>query len=308
MHPDFGGRRPRRSWPVACLALVLLLPRPAVAAEGTASIVLPQAGGDELVLEAPAGKIVALSPHLTELVFAAGAGHLLAATVAYSDFPPEAANLPRVGDAFRIDVERVQLLAPDLILAWQSGNLPGAVSHLAELGFRVWTVEIRRPEEIAVALEQIGRAAGTEDAAYAAAHDLRARIAGLQARYSERGPVSYFYQVAEQPLYTVNGDHLISRGLSYCGGRNVFSDLPALAPQVALEAVLLADPRLLIAPRVEGQDNPLEHWRSWPRLQAVRGENFLLLAGDEISRATPRFLDVVELACAMMDDLRSSSR
>lgn len=268
---------------------------------------LPQAGGGELVLEAPAQHLVTLSPHLTELVFAAGAGHLLAAVVAYSDFPPEAADLPQVGDAFRIDTERVQLLEPDLVLGWQSGNPRGALAHLADLGFPVWRIEIRRPEEIADVIDQIGQATGTRENAGAEAAALRRRLATLQRRYAGRDAVSYFYQISEQPLYTVNGEHLISRGLALCGGANVFADLPGLAPQIGVEAVLVADPQALIAPQLEGLANPLAHWKAWPRLRAVRQNHLFLLPADPISRATPRFFDAVELACQMLDDLRSHS-
>lgn len=298
---------PRRDRWFFILIGALALATETVAAEPEEAIVLPQAGGGELVLESPARKLVTLSPHLAELVFAAGAGHLLVATVAYSDFPPAASDLPRVGDAFRIDTERVYLLDPDLVMGWQSGNPPAALEHLAGLGFPLWTVEIRRPGEIADVIEKIGQAAATGEAADSAAADLRRRIADLARRYAGREAVSYFYQISDQPLYTVNGEHLISRGLALCGGENVFADLSGLAPQIGLEAVLLADPLLLIAPRLPGPSDSLEHWKAWPRLRAVRADNFLLLPADEISRATPRFLDSVELACAMMDDLRSGN-
>lgn len=289
-----------RSAFVACLVLAV---SPAPADEPN-PIALPQAGGGELVLEAPATRLVTLSPHLAELVFAAGAGDLLAATVAYSDYPPAASNLPRVGDAFRIDAERIHLIDPDLVIGWQSGNPAEALSHLSDLGFNVWVLEILTPGGIAEAVEAIGRATGTQATARDVSRDLQARIGRLAHRYAERRPVRYFYQVAARPLYTVNGEHLISRGLGLCAGENIFADLTGLAPQLGLEAVLLADPEALIAPRIEGQENPLEHWKAWPRLQAVRKENLLLLPADAISRATPRFLDAVELACAMLDDLR----
>lgn len=282
----------------------LVLAASSAPADEPGTIALPQADGGNLVLEAPATRLVTLSPHLTELVFAAGAGELLAATVAYSNYPPAASDLPRVGDAFRVDAERIHLIEPDLVIGWQSGNPAEALSHLSDLGFNVWVLEILTPGEIAEAVEAIGRATETQATAGAVARDLQARIRWLAQHYSERRPVRYFYQVAAQPLYTVNGEHLISRGLGLCGGENVFADLTGLAPQVGLEAVLLADPEALIAPQVEGRQNPLEHWNAWPRLQAVQQENLMLLPADAISRATPRFLDAVELACAMLDDLR----
>lgn len=267
-------------------------------------IELPQADGGILLLETPATRIVSLSPNLTELVYAAGAGHLLLATVEYSDYPEAAKALPRVGDAFRIDIEQIHQFSPDLILAWQSGNPAAAVAQLGDLGFRVWNIEIREPHEIADIIEGIGAATGT-GAVTTVADEIRNRIASLKIRFESAETISYFYQIAAQPLYTVNGEHLISRGLSLCGGQNVFGDLLTLAPQVGLESVLNADPQLLIGPEIEGQPDPLEHWRSWPRVSAVNGDHFLLLHADSISRATPRFIDAIERACTMMETMRN---
>lgn len=267
-------------------------------------VTLEQPDGANLNLDAPAARVITLAPHLAELVFAAGAGDALLATVEYSDYPPDAAALPRIGDAFRFDLERILALRPDLLLAWDSGNPAPALARLDELGLPVWRVEIRRPDDLAPVLRAIGRATGRERPARATAESVEAALARLRERYADRAPVSYFYQVAERPLYTVNGEHLISQGLALCGGVNVFAGLDSLAPQVAHEAVLLADPRALIAPRISAADRPLDHWLAWPRLRAVREDSLLYLPADEISRATPRMLDSVALACKLLDGLR----
>ena len=96
-----------------------------------------------------ARRIVSLSPHLTELVFDAGAGDRLAGAVEYSDYPPEARNIPRVGDAFRIDREMLARVGPDLILAWKGGTPPATVEQLREDGYRVVLIETRNPEQVA---------------------------------------------------------------------------------------------------------------------------------------------------------------
>ena len=288
----------------AWYAVAFLSSLPLALGAESGAVELPQPDGSVLRLDSPASRIVSLSPHLTELVYAAGAGDLLAATVEYSEYPRQAKDLPRVGDAFRIDIERVHLYSPDLILAWQSGNPAAAMAQLADLGFTVWRIEIRDPAEIADVIENIGIVAGTQARAMEVSSKIRIKIKALKDRYGDAQGIPYFYQVAEQPLYTVNGEHLISRALSLCGGRNVFAELTSLAPQVGLEAVLTQDPLLLIGPEIEGQPDPLAHWRSWPRLRAVRNENFLLLPADSVSRATPRFVDAMELACNMMDTLR----
>ena len=257
-----------------------------------------------LRLEEPARTLITLSPHLTELAFAAGAGSNILATVEYSEYPEAAAALPRIGDAFRLDLERILTLKPDLIVAWDSGNPRAAVASLGSLGLRVWSVEIRKPEEIASTLEWFGRAAGTSEVANTAAESIRERLAGLEAKYAGLEPVSYFYQVAPHPLYTINGEHIVSQALARCGGLNAFAGIPGLAPQVSHESVLASNPQALLAPALSAQDDPLAAWRQWTGMQAVQSGSLFLLSADEISRATPRMLDAVEVACRLLHQLR----
>jgi iron complex transport system substrate-binding protein len=286
---------------LVCLAGILPA-RPA-----NAAISLPQADDTNLVLARPAEKIVTLAPNLAELVFAAGAGGQLAGTVEYSNFPPPAKQIPRVGDAFRIDLERIMALAPDLVVAWPSGNPPAALQKLEQLGLTVWRVEITRPDQIADAVQHLAIAAGTQDRGLLVARQLRARLESLQRANTGKTPISYFYQVSQRPLYTVSGAHIISRGLEMCAARNVFAGLATLAPQISLEALLAADPQVIIAPQVEGETPALESWQDWPNLQAVKNGALVYLPADKISQATPRFLDSLELACKRLDPMRNAA-
>jgi iron complex transport system substrate-binding protein len=272
----------------------------------TASITLPQANGESLTLSSPAERIITLAPNLAELVFAAGAGEHLKAVVEYSNFPEQVAQIPRVGDAFRIDLERIIELKPDLVIAWKSGNPQTALQKLQQLGIRVWQIEISRPEEIADAVENISHAAGTQDIGEAVALQLRKRLTDLQKQNADKTPVDFFYQIAPRPLYTINNQHIISRSLAVCGGHNVFSELPTLAPQVSRESVIIANPQVMIAPETANNPPGLLVWQDWPQLQAVQNNNMLYLPADEISQATPRLLDSIDLACKLLDEVRSA--
>ena len=123
-------------------------------------------------------------------------------------------------------------------------------------------------------------------------------------QYAGVDVLDYFYQVGVKPLFTINGDHLISKGISLCGGRNVFDAEPGLAFQVGYESVIVANPAALLAPHREHTLDPLSAWRDWPAMRAVRQEALFLLPADPISRATPRFLDSLELACKLLHSLR----
>jgi len=274
----------------------------------SAAISLPQANGETLTLSAPAKSIITLAPNLAELVFAAGAGDRLRAVVEYSNFPAKVTQIPRIGDAFRIDLERILEINPDLVIAWKSGNPQTALRELERLGITVWQIEISRPEEIAEAVDNISRAAGTHAVGQVVAQRLRNKLTGLKQQNVGKDTVGYFYQIAARPLYTINGQHIISRSLEVCGGLNIFSNLQSLAPQISRESVILANPQTMIAPEISGDPPALAIWQDWPQLQAVHNQNLLYLPADEVSQATPRLLDSIELACKLLDDVRQTTQ
>jgi iron complex transport system substrate-binding protein len=284
-------------------ALLLLF-----ATSAQAQLVLQQSDGSELALPSPPKRVITLAPNLAEMMFEAGAGDLLVATVEYSNFPAQAAALPRVGDAFRFDLERLLAFQPDLVIGWTSGNPSAALERIESLGVKVWRVEMRSPEEIVTLLEDLVRLSDSGQAGLEAVGRAREKLTRLSETYQGRSVIRYFYQVAERPLFTLNGEHIVSQGLSLCGGQNVFADGPVIAPQVSVEAVLVADPDVLIAPVLDDQPDPLLQWRDWPRLKAVRNDALVYLPADQISQATSRMLDSLALACKLLDQFRDQGQ
>lgn len=250
----------------------------------------------------PARRIVTLAPHLAELVHAAGAGDRLVGTVAWSNFPPAVAALPQVGDAFRVDLEALAVLHPDLVLAWQGGNPDHLVEQLAGRGYRVVALAPERLDDIGVQLETIGRLAGTEAVATAAAAAFREELAALRRAQAGKTPVRVFYQVSWRPLYTIGGRQLISEVIDVCGGRNIFADLGELAPAVSLEAVIERDPEVILSADLQRAE--LEEWRRWTGITAVRGGHLYSVDGDLVVRASPRILAGAREVCARLDEAR----
>jgi iron complex transport system substrate-binding protein len=261
--------------------------------------------GDDIQLAQPAQRIVSLAPHITELLFAAGVGARIVGADAWSDYPPAARNIARIGDSSRIDLERVLALKPDLVVAWDSGNPRADIARLRQLGVPVFVSEPRRLQDIADDLRKLGHLAGADAAADAAAQSFEARVVALRAKYAEQRPLRVFYQISAQPLMTVNGAHLISALLALCGGRNVFADLTPLAPAVSTEAVLGADPDVIIAGSWPGEpDNAFDTWKSWPQLRAVRNGRLYTVPADDLHRATPRILDGAQRVCTLLQQAR----
>lgn len=244
--------------------------------------------------------MVTLAPHLAELVHAAGAGDRLVATVAFSDHPASVAALPLVGDAFRVDLERVAAARPDLVLAWRGGNPASVIAEVERLGVRVIALETSRLDDIGEQLRTIGALAGTQGPARAAAAAYEQRLAVLRARHRGVAPVRVFYQVSERPLYTFGGPHSVSDAIELCGGVNVFADLAVPAPAVSTEAVLAASPEVIVGgvPALSEPDpGALAGWLRWPGVPAVRNGHLYQLDATVMGRPTPRLLDGVEALC-----------
>lgn len=257
--------------------------------------------GNTLTLAAPPQRIVSLAPHITELLYAAGAGARIVATVDYSDYPPAAQRLPRIGDATRIDRERLLQFKPDLVMAWASGTPARELDALRRLGLPLYLSEPRRLEAIGAQLRDFGKLAGSTAQAEVVARAYDQRLADLRARHAHTAQRTVFYQLALQPLLTVNGEHLINDVLNVCGGGNPFAALPALTPHVAVEAVLAARPEAVILALYPGEDvqDTVRFWRRYGMPERTR---FIAVPGDHIHRATPRILDGVERICAGLCD------
>jgi iron complex transport system substrate-binding protein len=285
--------------------LVLLVLWPGTSLSGAITVL--DDAGQSLTLSQPARRIVSLAPYITELVFAAGAGDRLVGVSEYSDYPDAARSIRRIGGGAGIDLEAVVALAPDLVIAWQSGNPSQPVSRLRELGLRVFISEPRHLPDITNSLRRFGRLAGTGAVATRQSIDFEQRYEQLNRRYSGREPVSVFYQVWDRPLMTVNGQHLISDVIRLCGGRNVFAGLPALAPQITTEAVLAANPEVIVAAGgEEPAEDVLAHWKRWPGLAAAVNNYLYVIDRDLMVRQTPRILQGAGQLCSLLDKVRAN--
>lgn len=269
-----------------------------------AAIVVQDDAGRQVSVPRPAQRVISLAPHVTELLFAAGAGTLIVGTPEYSDYPDAAKQIPRIGNASGLDLERIAALRPDLIVAWQSGNPSWVLDHILQSNMTVFLSEPREIEDIGSNIERLGSLTGNAEVAHHASRLFLERYRRLQSKYAQRSPVSVFYQVWSEPLMTINGAHLISAVIRLCGGINVFADLPILVPRVGVEAVLQAQPQAIIAAGTP-DSQALAGWRKWPQLQAVRKGNLFLIPYDEIARHAPRVLDGAERLCNALDKARN---
>lgn len=261
--------------------------------------------GATVRLARPAQRIISLSPGITELLFSAGAGARVVGVSAYSDYPAQARDLPQVARAQGIDLERIAALHPDLIVTWGSGYSPALLDALRTLGVPVYVLEPRSLESIARSIERLGVLAGSADAPAVAAA-FRERLQHLRERYAARTPVRVFYQVWNSPIMTLSGGHLISEVMRTCGARNVFEGLAPLVATVDAEAVIAAQPQILLTAESGGVDRgALEGWKRYGRMPAVAAGRLVTLDADQLDRGSVRVLDATESLCEIVEGARS---
>ena len=278
--------------------LFLLL---ALASTSAAAVTVRDDAGNSVTLARPAQRVISMAPHITELLFAAGGGARVVGAMNFSDYPEAARRLPLVGSDQQIDVERVLSLKPDLLVVWKSGNTARQLEQLKSLGLPIFYSEPQKLDDVASSLTRLGQLLGTEAQAQAAAADYRQKIAALTATYAPRAPVRVFYQIWEKPIFTLNGDHIISDAIRICGGRNVFGDLKVVAPSVSTEAVLQANPEAILGGEQHDNEGGINIWKAYQGLLAVKRGNLFMLDSELLTRATPRIADGAAALCEKIE-------
>ncbi len=262
--------------------------------------------GTKIELAMPASRVISLAPHATELLFAAGAGNRVVGVLAPADWPPEAAQLPKVGDASAVNLEGILALKPDLIVTWPY-LAPTQLDRLRAMGVPVYVSNPHTPMAIAEEIERLGILTGQAESAALAAGKFRAKLAAARDRAAGSALVRVFYEIWNRPLYTIGGTHLITAAIAMCGGENVFASLPLPAPQVSVEAVLVAAPEAIIA-GADGAERPawLDEWSAWRDLPAVVRGNLFVVDANLLHRSGPRFAEGVEQICRVLAAARGN--
>lgn len=254
-------------------------------------------------------RVVTLAPHATELVYAAGAGNQIVGTVTSSDYPEQARQLPRVGDGILLNQERLLLLAPTHIIAWQRFGAAVPAELLANrMNAQMLYSAPRTLRELPAEVKRIGALLGTQATANRTAAAMLARIDTLEARHAGREPVRVFIEVGSLPLYTIGSDPLLNDALRTCGAVNVYGDSALAAPKVPVESVLVHDPQLIVAPAREARDTH-EVRQRWAEigLAAARRGHVHAADPDALFRPGPRLIDATEALCSAVDQARADT-
>ena len=262
--------------------------------------------GATVRLAQPAARIVSLAPHVTEMLFAVGAGAQVAGVSAHSDYPPEARGLPVVAGFADLDPERVLALKPDLVAGWISGSRARALERIENAGVTTYLTEPQRVADIERALTHLGMLTGHAGQGREAAERFRARMDGLRLRYAKRPPLKVLVQLTARPILSLGSRHFFSEILEICGGRNIAGDAVPAAPVLDPERVLAAAPGvILLSSKPPLPAEARLYWQLHPHLPAVSAGNLFELDDDLVFRPGPRLAEGAAQVCELLERARA---
>lgn len=243
-------------------------------------------------------RIVSLAPSITEIIYELGQEHRLAGVTRFSDFPPEAAKLPKVGSFVRLDLERIVALKPDLCIAAKDGNPRAVVERLESLQIPVYVVNPRDLDSVMETVVEIGALLNAGKKAKSLVQNMRFRIQqvkSLVAKASSRPRV--FYQVGIFPIVSAGSDTFIHELILFAGGKNLAQGSTSY-PRFSREQVLALSPEVFIISsmaRGEVFERVKKEWSRWTDIPAVRNQRIFLVDSSLFDRPTSRLLDGLEL-------------
>lgn len=253
----------------------------------------------------PKQRIVALAPHIVEMLFDIGAGDKIVGTVEYADFPDAALDIPRVGSYHGMQIEKLLALNPDLVIVWKSGNSQSDIDKMKRLGLKVVFSNPKDIEDVATELRYFGELSGNQEQAETVALAYEKRLTKLRVENKAKQSIPVFYQLWSEPMMTINGTTWINQLVEVCQGENVFKSNPTPYPKISTENVIVAQPHLIILPD-ENSDKPqpIINWQKWPEIPAVKNNKFIHVDADLLHRFSTRMLSGIEDMCEKIDQLR----
>lgn len=264
--------------------------------------------GRQVTLASSPQRIISLMPSVTEIFFDLGAGERLKGVTMYSNEPPAAAQLPKVGSYVHLDLEKIISLEPDLCLAVRDGNPIHIINKITALGIPVFTVDPRNLEEIMESIEMLGRVLEAEDKAKKITLAMKKRIAAAEKNVPEGRRPAVFFQIDAAPIISAGSNTFIDQLISRAGGVNLAAG-PTPYPRYSWEDILLMQPEIVLIASMAGGHSPEDlkaGWMKWTRIPAVKNKKLYVVDAGLFDRPTARLIDGLEILVEIFADSRMS--
>lgn len=233
-------------------------------------------------------RIVSLAPGVTETLFALGLEPQIVGVTRFCDYPQQARSKPQVGDYTNPNLEAILLQRPDLVFLSADAATPALLAKMENLGLPVYVVYPNDLNATLQMLRAIGEVTGKAAAGEKLARNLTDTLTKVQAAVKGRKRPKVLFCVMVQPLTVAGPATMVGDLIKAAGGENVVPDGTVRYPTWNYEALLVADPDLIIVSPHPGTPNPVDLFTSWTELSAVRNRRIISVEPDQVHRPGPR--------------------
>lgn len=263
---------------------------PAVAENG---LVLTDMTGREISLEAPATRVVALSPADCEIIYALGAQDVLVGRGEYCNYPEEVTALPSVNSGANTNVEQILALEPQVIVMSTMAQTEEQVEALEKAGVRVVISDAQNIEGVYEAISMIGSLTGKTEEADSLIADMRMGFDDI-AQKAQASEKTVYFEVSplEYGLWTAGSHTFMDEIAQMLGLKNAFADVEGWAA-ISEEQVLERNPDYIVTISMYFGEGPtpeeeIASRAGWENVTAVKNGKILNLQNNELSRPSPR--------------------
>ncbi|HYX26931.1 MAG TPA: cobalamin-binding protein [Pyrinomonadaceae bacterium] len=246
--------------------------------------------GRHLIIPEKIDRIVSLAPNLTEIVYAIGAGDRLVGDTTYCDYPEAAQRVEKVGDTMKPSIERIIALKPQIVLVSTASQLETFTNQLEQQHIAVYVTNPKDLDGVFQSIINLGALFERSDQAAKLVRDLQARATATENAVKDAKRVTVFFQLSDQPLYTIGRDAFQTDLIRRAGGISVTADLPTAFPTFNDEAALASKPETIILPvtATGGNSTVAAALQNSP---AVQNNRVYRISEDHLSRPGPRLVD-----------------
>jgi len=245
-------------------------------------------------------RIVSLAPSITEIIFSLGQETRLKGVTQFSNFPPKAKLLPRVGSYIHLDLEKIVALRPDLCIATKDGNPVDVIKRLDGFEIPVYAVNPKDLKSVMRTVLEIGNLIGSEEKAEELTEIMQKRInyvKNLVAQTKSRPGI--FFQIGISPVVSVGTDTFANELIEIAGGRNLTKG-PVPYPRFNSEQILALNPDIIIITTMARGSQDIfkrakREWMKWKNISAVQNNRIFLVNSNLFDRPTPRLIRGLEL-------------
>ena len=248
-------------------------------------------------------RIVAMAPSITEIIFALGLSDRLVGATQFSDYPPAAQRLPKVGSYVQLDVEKIVALKPDLCIAVKDGNPISVVRKLESVNIPVYAVDPRNLDAVMLTMVELGRLLGVDTRADAVAAKMadRIRLVRQHVACADHTP-AVFFQIGISPIVSVGTPTFIHELIVLAGGTNLAQGKTPY-PRFSKEEVIGLWPEVMIITSMAREtvfDQVKAEWQQWRDLPAVKNDRIYLVDSNVFDRASPRLVEGLEMLARLI--------